>query len=313
MSPRATAEEPTPARRLVAPTAVAVGEHQLSVWRCGAGRPVLFLHGIPTSSSLWRHVQPMLVDVADTIAVDLLGYGRSDKPPSVHPDLPTQAMLMSRLLDQWDLEDVVVVGHDIGGGVAQLLALRAGARVGELVLVASVAYDSFPEPTIARLADPEWDRRIHQVDLTAGFERALRKGTTPDRISLPDVARLYAAPFDGPDGRAAYLRAARAVRTSDLADVMPAVEELTIPVHLVWGAEDPFQPVRYGERLQRALQHADLTVVPAGSHFLPEDHPQVLVELLRRILAGSGRRTDDPKELPASGGGPAAPTSDHIT
>jgi 2-hydroxymuconate-semialdehyde hydrolase len=133
-----------------------IGNHSLAVYRAGAGRPVLLLHGIPTSAVLWRHVQPNLTPHADTIAVDLLGYGESDKPATPLPSLPVQVDLLDKLLRRWDLRDILVVGHDIGGGIAQLLALRRPDRLSGLVLVDSIAYDSFPEPTIDRLKDPHW-------------------------------------------------------------------------------------------------------------------------------------------------------------
>jgi 2-hydroxymuconate-semialdehyde hydrolase len=272
-------------RMTVTASQVEVGGHRLTVWRAGAGRPVVLLHGIPTSSLLWRHVQPQLLPHADVIAIDLLGYGASDKPESPLPTLPVQVDLLAELLEMWDLRDVLVVGHDIGGGVAQLLALRSAERVSGLVLVDAVAYDSFPEPTIARMKDPAWDERIQSVDLAAGLQRSLSKGLTSPQESATDaIAALYAAPFAGHEGRAAYLRAARALRTEDLATSMPAVERLTIPVHLVWGSDDPFQPLHYGQRLEAALVNADLTVVPGGRPFLPEDHPQVLVRVVLDAL-----------------------------
>jgi pimeloyl-ACP methyl ester carboxylesterase len=242
---------------------------------------VLLLHGIPTSAALWRHVQPSLAREADTIAVDLLGYGDSSKPDSPEPSLPVQARLLGQLLLAWDLRDVLVVGHDIGGGVAQLLALAAPDRVSGLVLIDSIAYDSFPEPTIARLSDPSWDERIQHVDLAAGLRRSLTKGlSSRDDKAIDDLAQLYAAPFDGPAGRAAYLRAARALHTSDLAEAMPAVEKLPIPVRLIWGEDDLFQPVQNAQRLARALPCGELVVIPGACHFLPEDRPSLLAGLL---------------------------------
>jgi pimeloyl-ACP methyl ester carboxylesterase len=280
-------------RPQVAGSSVVVGGHRLCVWRAGSGRPVLLIHGIPTSSLLWRHVQPQLILHADVVAVDLLGYGESDKPDSPSPTLPVQAGLLAQLLQDWDLREVVVVGHDIGGGIAQLLAVRAPERISALLLIDSITYDSFPEPTIARLADPAWDQRIQEIDLAAGLERSLRKGVTaPDDVATAEIAALYAAPFAGPAGRAAYLRAARAVRTDDLVSVMPTVEALTIPVRLLWGDDDPFQPVEYARRLAAALTDAHLAIVPGGRHFLPEDHPEAVVSATLELLGSP------PAELP---------------
>ncbi|WP_067909100.1 alpha/beta fold hydrolase [Actinomadura rubrobrunea] len=257
-----------------------VDGHRLALRRRGRGRPVLLLHGIPTSSLLWRHVQPRLAERADTIAVDLLGYGESAKPAEPAPTLPVQAGLLHTLLEQWDLTDVLVVGHDIGGGVAQLLAVRAPDRVTGLVLVDTVAYDSFPEPTIARLRDPGWDDRIQSIDLAAGLRKSLVKGLGDPAAATPELAAMYAAPFEGREGRAAYLRAARALRTEDLSTVMDEVERLKCRVLVVWGEDDPFQPIRYGERLAAALPNATLVTVAGARHFLPEDRGEELARLI---------------------------------
>jgi len=227
-------------------------------------------------------VQPLVAELADTMAVDLLGYGLSDKPNSPEPSLPVQCRLMVGLLEQLELTDVVVVGHDIGGGVAQLLALAAPQRVTQLVLLDTIAYDSFPEPNIARMAEPGWDERIQQVDLVKGLGRSLAAGisTPPD----PGLAELYAAPFEGAEGRAAYLRAARALHTQDLARRAPEVEQLVIPVEVVWGSDDPFQPLVVGRRLADSLPNARLTVLEGGSHFTPEDFAEQIATVIRDIL-----------------------------
>lgn len=258
--------------------------HELSVRTGGTGRPVLMIHGIPTSSLLWRKVQPLLAPHAQTLAVDLLGYGDSDAPADVSPSLAVQADLLHDLLRRNDLSDVVVVGHDIGGGVAQLLAVEASERVSGLVLINSIVTDSFPEPSIARLADPEWDERILDVDLVAGFTKSLTKGTELAGGDVAEAARLYAAPFDRLGGRAAYLRAARALNPDDLTARTGDIVALQIPVDIIWGEDDPFQPIRYGQWLAEQLPHGRLHVLPGGRHFTPEDHFEEIATIIREQL-----------------------------
>lgn len=269
---------------MVEPVFVTVHGRELAVREHGSGPRVLFVHGIPTSSLLWEDVQPAVAATAATCAVDLLGYGRSAKPADLEPSLPVQAELLAGLLDAREWDDVTVVGHDIGGGVAQLLALRATRRIRALVLVDSIAYDSFPEPTIARLADPVWDDRILGANLVRGFAKSLSAGTSlpPERIDR--LARRYADPFDGDEGRRAYLRAARALHTGDLAARMPEVERLPIPVHVVWGSDDQFQPVGYAHRLHAAIPTSTLRIIDDAGHFLPHDRPEAITETILAAL-----------------------------
>lgn len=259
---------------------VTVDGVNLGLRRSGSGPPVLLIHGIPTSSLLWRDVQPTLAQNADVLAVDLMGYGTSAKPADRQPTLPVQAFLLSRLLDDLDMDDVLVVGHDIGGGVAQLMAVDRPERLSGLVLVNSIAYDSWPEPGIARLKEPEWDERLQTIDLAAGLQRGLMKGLVDTDKATDELAAAYAEPFEGALGRAAYLRAARALRTQDLTSRSDQIERIGLPVHLVWGALDTFQPVEYGRRLAAALPDARLTTWDDASHFVPEEVPGRLASLL---------------------------------
>jgi pimeloyl-ACP methyl ester carboxylesterase len=69
---------------------------------------------------------------------------------------------------------------------------------------------------------------------------------------------------------------------------MPAVEKLTVPVWLVWGADDEFQPVSYRRRLAETLRNLTLTTIDGAGHFLPQDRPAVLLPILRTALDRRG-------------------------
>jgi 2-hydroxymuconate-semialdehyde hydrolase len=103
----------------------------------GQGPAVLLMHGFPTSSHLWRDLVPMLAPRFRAVAPDLLGYGDSSRPERLEAlTIGAQAAMVRDLVERLDLGRPAVVGHDIGGGVAQLLALDGA--VGPMVLVDSV-------------------------------------------------------------------------------------------------------------------------------------------------------------------------------
>jgi 2-hydroxymuconate-semialdehyde hydrolase len=91
----------------------------------GDGPPVLLLHGFPTSSILWRREIWLFAQRMRVIAPDLLGYGESDKPSEADLSELGQEVYVRELLEQLEVRDLAVVGHDIGGVIAQLLALDA--------------------------------------------------------------------------------------------------------------------------------------------------------------------------------------------
>src|SRR4051812_26114243 len=98
---------------------VAVDGVEIAVRRAGAGQPLLLVHGIPTSSRLWDGAGADLARDFDVVAPDMLGYGESAKPADRDVSMAAQASLVPPLLDSLGLDRVVVVGHDLGGAVAQ--------------------------------------------------------------------------------------------------------------------------------------------------------------------------------------------------
>src|SRR3569833_1810171 len=117
----------------------------------GAGVPVVFLHGFPTSGHLWGDVVPLMPAGHRLVVVDLLGYGRSDRPDSREVDVRSHAERVVELLDELRIQRACVVGHGIGGGIAQSLAVRYPQRVSHLCLIDSVAFDRWPTVS-ARMA-----------------------------------------------------------------------------------------------------------------------------------------------------------------
>jgi pimeloyl-ACP methyl ester carboxylesterase len=260
-----------------------IGSKQIAYHRFGHGPLVALIHGIPTWSYLWRNVIPLLIQEGlEIIAIDLLGYGDSNKPAGADLGISAQAELVAAVLRKLNWNGRAIVGHGIGGGVAQLMCANDPKAAERLVLVDTIAYDSFPEPGIARLKEPIWDSILSAPDfdlrkgLTKGFTRGM---VHQDRIT-PELIEAYERPFRGVDGRLAYLRAARALRTEELVTRMNEVEKLNIPTLIMWGAEDVFQPIRFGAQLAAAMRRARLEKVEHGGHFLPEDEPCIVARLI---------------------------------
>jgi len=117
----------------------------------GAGYPVIFLHGIPTSPGLWRHVIPA-VDAARCMAWEMVGYGASI-PQGKGRDISVarQADYLASWMQAAGVEKALLVGHDLGGGVAQIVAVRHPQRVAGLVLMNAICYDSWPIPRVKML------------------------------------------------------------------------------------------------------------------------------------------------------------------
>ena len=250
----------------------------------GAGEPVLFLHGFPTSSHLWVEVVPLLPDGHRVVVVDLLGYGRSDRPAGRPVGVRGHAERTVALLDALGINRACVVGHDVGGGVAQVMAVRWPHRVSHLGLVNSVAFDAWPtrEVKLARAMlpltrhlPPTWLLSVLRTDLVRGYAVGERAAHSVER---------YVKPFAGPDGRDAFIEHLLALDPADTVALAPRLKDVVAPTAVVCGADDPFIPAEVGRRLHDAIPGSTLDVLPDARHFTPEEAPEQVAAAVGALL-----------------------------
>src|ERR1700746_3023146 len=96
--------------------------------------PILLLHGIPTHSYLWRNVVPHIAPIARTVAIDLIGFGKSDKPLDIDYDVPTYARYLEGVIDALQLNHSIIVAMDLGLIVGLYYAMQHEANVKGLIM-----------------------------------------------------------------------------------------------------------------------------------------------------------------------------------
>lgn len=268
---------------------VDIGGRRLNVWRAGDRGPVVLLvHGLPTNHLLWHDVVPQLGVRAQVLAVDMLGYGWSDAPGDRPVDLAAQAGYLLDLLDALGVHRFTVVGHDLGGGVAQILATAGGDRVEAVGVVDGVCFDGWPVPVVRamQLARPvlrHWPPRL----LRAGLERGLR-GLFIHQDRAETFVPWFAAPWAAADGPARLDQHLRSLHPAYTLSAAPFLPRLSVPVEIVWGRHDSQMQLRYGQRLAEAVPTARLSVVEDAHHFVPADTPGPVLDAVRRLLARAG-------------------------
>lgn len=246
----------------------------------GHGPAVVLVHGFPTSSHLWRDLVPILAPRFRVVAPDLLGYGDSSKPRDPHDmTIRAQAGSVRELLTGLGIGEFAAVGHDIGGGVAQILALEGGVET--MVLVDAITFDSWPIEGVKMVqaadpekADQELVRGIVGVVLDAGMSH-------PDGLSAEDREEYLRPWLSEP---VALLRGARAIDGVGLVGTEDRLAELDARVLVVWGEDDPFQPAALAERLGEVIPGATVALLPDCSHFVTEDAPQAVLPLIAEYL-----------------------------
>ena len=253
----------------------------------GAGEPVVFLHGFPTSGHLWGDVVAQMPAGHRLVVVDLLGFGRSDPPGGRALTLHAHAARIVGLLDILGIDRACIVGHDVGGGVAQSLAVHWPSRVSRLALVDSVAFNGWParDVRIARFLLPlirhiptNWLLPVIRADLERGYYDTVRATHSIDR---------YQRPFHSDDGRTVLLSHVAALDNRETRDLAERLHEISVPTAIIWGSHDPFLPMALGKRLTHAIRGSTFDVLSGARHFTPEEEPREVAEVLARLLSAS--------------------------
>src|SRR5690606_21031167 len=115
----------------------------------GEGPPVLLLHGWPTSSFLWRNIMPRISVNNRVIALDLPGFGASDKPTNVSYSFRYQERALEAFLDAMGIEKVTLVGHDLGGPVGLYWASQHPERLARMAMLNTLIYPELSWAVIA--------------------------------------------------------------------------------------------------------------------------------------------------------------------
>ena len=270
---------------------IPVGPGSVHVERYGhGGAPVVLLHGFGTSSFIWRDIAPEIALANRTaFAIDLFGYGESDRPFDADFGIAAQAELVDRALTALRLPKATVVGLDLGGAVALRLASSRPERVERLFLINPIALDEVPAGDITSLQrnTARFALRVSRGILGAApiLGDLLRKSVS-DASHMPDklVAR-YLAPYVGAEGLNHLLLLARSVDDEDMEDA--ELGSLSQPTLIVWGDQDPWVGPKFADRLADTIPGSRLVRLPGVGRLVPEEAPDAVISLLLEFIGAA--------------------------
>jgi pimeloyl-ACP methyl ester carboxylesterase len=250
----------------------------------GEGRWVLLLHGFPYHSEAFQGLLAKPWPGCRVVALDLPGLGLSEREPGASFAPDELALVVKLFLDKLGVKEADVVGHDLGGGVAMILAADYPTLVRHAVLIA-------PDSALgqAATAEPVWWRwpvlgEIWSLGFSArGFLRdVLARSWTPRNRDWEGLVEQYAEAADSIEGRQGLLALERGRRGFDY---RPYQERLRAPILLLWGEDDRILPPEVGRLLAQRLTGAELRVLPGVGHLPPEEAPDQVYEVIRQFLA----------------------------
>ena len=269
-------------------TKVQVDGLTLGYRESGAGPPVLLLHGWPTSSFLWRDVMAPIARANRVVAVDLPGFGASDKPVDVRYNFAFFGRVLDLFLAQLGIDELGLAVHDLGGPIGLHWLLHRPGRVTKLALLNTLVYPEFSDAVkefIRACATPESSEKLTSP---SGLEEILRDGLA-DRASLaPETLAALLEPFVTPESRRALAAAGIGVERRGFIAIAQKLPSLRVPVRIIYGERDRLLPdvATTMARVKADLPHADMTAFPDRGHFIQLEAPEQVGELLATFFAG---------------------------
>lgn len=263
----------------------------------GEGAPVLFLHGNPTSSYLWRNVMPHVAGDCRCIALDLIGMGRSDKP-DLEYRFVDHARYVDGAVEALGLEDVTLVLHDWGSALGFHYAHRnednvRGLAFMEAILAPVPSWDAFPEQA----------RQLFQAFRTpeVGWDLIARQNVFVEQVLPGSVVRqlteeemdAYRAPFPDEASRKPVWRWPNEIpiegEPADVTEIVGAynqwLQETELPKLLFHATPGALTPAPVVEWARGALPNLQTVDLGEGIHYVQEDHPDEIGRELARWLS----------------------------
>jgi pimeloyl-ACP methyl ester carboxylesterase len=251
----------------------------------GSGYPVLFIHGMPTSSRLWSGIIDKLRDTFTCFAVDLPGLGRTPKIPYSPKQLEILAELIEQIRVQRGIEKWHVVGHDAGSAVAVHYAYRYQDRVDHLVLLAPAMFPELKPFHLFRfIRVPVVGELLAPIVSAIFWKAAMRIAQETGRPESTKAVKDFRAPFSGLRGS---WRLMSVLRYGDPSVLLAAVPEmlphLKVPTLIFHGAQDTAVPQLFSQRASVLIPKSKVLVVDSG-HFIPLCNPEMVASELRRFF-----------------------------
>lgn len=255
-----------------------------------ANPPVILIHGFTASVYVWKTVAPMIADAGvRVIAIDLIGFGYSEKPAWFEYTIDAQARMISRFMDRLGIGKATLVGSSYGGAVAATLALDYAARVEKLVLVDAVINDDLKNHPILRLGSVRGlgevitpflvdSKRYMRRRMHSTLAQANHHLITDDRVT--NIVR----PLSNAEGHRAALATSRNWHANRIEQDAHLINHPTL---LIWGEDDTVIPVKNGHKLYDAILHSRLVVLKDCGHVPQEEKSDMFAELVTEFCSDS--------------------------
>jgi len=246
--------------------------------RVGDGPPMVLVHGTPWSSFNLRHLIRQLSEEYTVYFFDLLGYGQSCRTEG-NVSLGVQNKVLNGLLDHWELDDPIIVGHDFGGATVLRTHLLNKRSFKKIILIDPVAVSPWGsaffrhvnkhEAAFSGVPDYIHEAVVRSYVQTAAFKQI-------DDETLEGII----SPWTGEQGKPAFYRQIAQADSKYTDEAQALYPTITTPTLILWGREDNWIPLERGEELHSMIPGSVLRVIDDAGHLVIEEKPDELVKAI---------------------------------
>lgn len=268
------------------------GDGQMAYWDGGEGPVILLVHGVPTSSWLYRKIIPKLIKNGfRVIAPDMLGYGASDKPddPEIYTaDKMGQRLL--RLMEHLNIEEWTQVFHDGGGLWTWEMLIQDASKVNHLVMLNTIVYEAGFKPPIRFKEGKVAEKYAKQYTTKMGQKMVInptfKNGVLNKEVINDSMLQGYKIPYLDQSSASLYYFFTRTC--NKIPNYTTLYQSLNIPLTVIWGEEDDMLVWKNIEELVKKnfdIKDENIHLLDA-KHFIQEEKPKEISDIIVQELKG---------------------------
>lgn len=248
----------------------------------GKGEAILFLHGFPTSSFLWRNIMTELQHKFMVLAIDLPGYGKSDKRLDDSFSFRYYERILNAFLDNVGIDKVTIGVHDVGGPIGLYWMVQNMERVNRLILFNTLVYPKFS--WAVKLFGLASITPVVKSWLTSkkGIKKALNLGIYNKENITEDIIKEYQSYFTDKNSRTVLLKTVQRLSLKGFTEIEEKLHTFTGPIQIIYGEKDKILP-KVNETMKKVRQNlpqSNITSIPNCGHFLQEECPKDISEII---------------------------------
>lgn len=257
--------------------------HYQEFGAAGNNPTLLLIHGYPASTFVWHIVAPVFAERGfHVVAVDLLGFGFSDKPSWFDYSIASQGRMIERFMDRLGIGRATIIGSSYGGAVAMTVALDYAERVEKLVLVGTIINDEVKKQLLFKLGTIRGVGEILSpflIDSNRFLKRRMR-GTlwsSNHHLITPERIEGVQRPLRAANAHRSVLATAR---KWDANRIEQDAYLINHPTLILWGEHDTVVPIHNGEKLHESILNSRLVVFKDCGHVPQEETPDSFVNVV---------------------------------